>query len=467
MKKLIPFIAFAFLLSIQSSAQKKQTKQPFITKIELSPSKWVFKEGKVEFSNYKGRAAMKIAPQSGPVTLKDLVFKDGTIEYDIEPIMPEFAESIYFHRKDEKEQEIVYLRAPKIGNPFANEGIQYCPYFDGVNMWDMYPQYQAPNNAKLGDWNHIKLILSGKQMNVFVNNKLVLEVPKLEGRETEGSLAFEGSSYISNVEIKPGETEGLSPLEGADLTRHEANYLRNWAITQPVELPEGTEPTTLLSMPRNETFTEKLDAERYGMVDLTRRFGGSDKRRLVWLKATITTKEAVKANLQLGFSDEIWLYLNDQITYTDKNIFRQNMKRYPDGRLSIQNGSTKLNLKQGENQLLIGIANDFYGWGMIARLESTEGIEKITAYDAPPKIAIENIEQYTGSYALKGQPLKLVFTQQDGDLLVQLPKQSPARLSYAGKGLFKMGLGIELQFSNDMKKVVYKENGFESEFVKE
>ena len=92
---------------------------------------------------------------------KDISFKDGTIEYDIEPVVPEFANSIYFHRKDEKEQEIVYLRVAKIGNPFANEGIQYCPYFNGVNMWDMYPQYQAPAPAKAGEWNHIKLIIAG------------------------------------------------------------------------------------------------------------------------------------------------------------------------------------------------------------------------------------------------------------------------------------------------------------------
>jgi hypothetical protein len=29
----------------------------------------------------------------------------------------------------------------------------------------------------------------------------------------------------------------------------------------------------------------------------------------------------------------------------------------------------------GESELLIGIANDFYGWGSIARLENIEGLD--------------------------------------------------------------------------------------------
>ncbi len=146
---------------------------------------------------------MKIAPASGPVVIKDLIFKDGTIEYDVIPSKTEFASAIYFHRKNEKEQEIVYLRVPKMANPFANEGIQYCPILDGVNMWDIYTQYQAPAAAKTEEWNHIKLVISGVQMQVFVNNSLRLTVPKLEGRENTGSIAFDGDAYISNIEIKP------------------------------------------------------------------------------------------------------------------------------------------------------------------------------------------------------------------------------------------------------------------------
>jgi hypothetical protein len=467
MKKLIPLLFVLFTFSFQNFAQKKQTK-PSTDKVSLTPERWIFQEGKVEFLDYKGRRVMKLNQQSGPVVLKDLVFKNGVIEYDIEPVPTEFADAIYFHRKNEKEQEIVYLRVQKIGNNFANEGIQYCPYFDGVNMWDMYPQYQAPAPAKAGEWNHIKLLISGKQMHVFVNNKLVLQIPKLEGRESEGSIAFEGASYISNVEIRPDETEALSPAEGIDLTKHEANYIRRWAVTQPAFLVAGTEPTTAMELPKNELFTEKLEAETGGLVNLTRQFGGSEKRRIVWLRSTVTTKEPMKTNLQLGFSDEVWIYLNNQLTYVDKNLFAQNMRKYPDGRISVQNASVRLNLKQGTNDLMIGVANDFYGWGIMARFETIEGIAAMEKYNSPAKIAIEDIEQYPGVYSAESISVKITITRKNDELIAQVANQEPVPLIYAGNNLFRIEkFGVDVLFKPTDKKLIFKQNAMETEFVKE
>jgi hypothetical protein len=468
MKKLIPLLLLLLAISLPGFTQKKQSKPATNNKVSLTADKWTFQPGKIEFLDYKGRRAMKLSPGSGPAILKDIVFKDGTIEYDVEPVSTEFANEIFFHRKDEKEQEIVYLRVQKIGNPFANEGVQYCPYFDGVNMWDMYPQYQSPAPAKAGEWNHMKLVISGKQMHVFVNNTLVLRIPKLEGREIEGSIAFEGASVISNVEIKPGETEGLAPEEGIDLTKHEANYIRHWAVTQPTLLPVGADPTAAVDLPKNDAFNGKAEAETAGLVSLTRQFGTNEKRRIAWLRSVITTKEAMKTNLQLGFSDEIWVYLNNQLTYVDKNLFMENMRKYPDGRLSVQNGSVMLNLKQGANDLMIGIANDFYGWGMIARLETTEGITAMEAYNPPAKIVIENIEQYPGVYASKTISRKLTITQKNGDLIAEFSNMEPLPINYTGNNTFRLErFGADLIFKPAEKKLIFKQNANETEFVKE
>ena len=77
MKKLTPLIAIALILSIQSSAQKKQTKQPSVTKIELSSTNWTYQEGKVEFANYKGR--VKDVPERDHVGLP--VEENMIVEY--------------------------------------------------------------------------------------------------------------------------------------------------------------------------------------------------------------------------------------------------------------------------------------------------------------------------------------------------------------------------------------------------
>jgi hypothetical protein len=474
MKKLIQILFI--LLAIQSFGQKKK-EAPAAKKVDywvpITPEKWEFQQGKVTFADYKEVKAMKLAPNSGQVVLKDVVFKDGTIEFDIEPIAPEFAESIYFHRKDLKEQEIVYLRFGAVGNKLSNAGIQYTPYFDGVNMWDMYPEYQAPAMAKAGEWNHFKLIISGKRLQVFLNNapKPVLDIPELEGSLSEGSIAFEGSSYIANVQLKPNEVENLSPVALPDLTDHDGFYLRKWALTAPQEFPDGSE-LSAKKLPQPDLFMDSISTERRGLVNLTRKYGASKGRRVVWLKTKILAKEAMKTDLQLGFSDEVWVFLNNQMILVDKNLYSQNMRKYPDGRISVQNTSTLLNLRKGENDLLIGVSNDFYGWGIMARLASGEGIGETDIISSIYKLAKEistlELEPYVGTYSSTEMPFKLTFVKKGKVLIAQATGQEPVEMQTLGNHNFAYATGnVIFEFNPGNKKVILRQGNDSKEFVRE
>ncbi|WP_460472298.1 hypothetical protein [Emticicia fontis] len=177
------------------------------------------------------------------------------------------------------------------------------------------------------------------------------------------------------MQIKPGVVEGLPAFPAPDLTDNDAQYIRNWSLTKLTDLPAGNEVTPA-NLPKPETFTEAIMAEAKGMVNLSRKLGGNNTRKVVWLKAKIKVAENQKNALQFGFSDDAWVFLNNQMVFLDKNTYLQApMRKYPEGRISIQNARVNLNLKQGENELVIAVANDFYGWGIIARLESMEGVE--------------------------------------------------------------------------------------------
>ncbi|MFN8347074.1 MAG: hypothetical protein U0X91_18885 [Spirosomataceae bacterium] len=479
MKKLLHILLL--LVTLPGFTQKKTTKpatadpKAIETIVPLTPEKWAFQAGKVEFVEYKGKKTMKVAPNSGQVVLKDVIFKDGTIEFDVEPILPEFAQSIYFHRKDAKEQEIVYLRVGTIGNKLANTAIQYCPYFDGINMWDMYPQYQGPAPIQKDEWNHLKLVISGQQMRVYMNHQSqpVLEIPKLEGSLAEGSIAFEGAAHIANLQIKPNEIEALSPLEGADLTNHDANYLRKWALSTPTALPPGTE-AYLGAQPKPDAYLDSIVAERGGFVNLTRKFGGNRERKVIWLKTRITAKEAVKTKLQLGFSDEVWVFLNNQTVFVDKNLFQQAaMRKYPEGRMSKDNAQFAINLKPGENELMVAVANDFYGWGIVARLESTEGLRSVDEIAAILKVAKEistmDLDPYLGTYSSSALPVKLTFSQKEKTLMAKT-STSPQEFAMQAEGnhVFKIAqIGVTVEFKPNEKKLVLTEGNEKREFVKE
>ena len=92
------------------------------------------------------------------------------------------------------------------------------------------------------------------------------------------------------------------------------------------------------------------------------------------MKTTIESDSAQERTLHLGFVDEVWVYVNGQFLFADKNHYGTPGQKYPRGRCSIENAAFKLPLKKGKNEVLIGLANYFYGWGIIARIDDTDGI---------------------------------------------------------------------------------------------
>ncbi|WP_345246870.1 hypothetical protein [Nibrella saemangeumensis] len=370
------------LLSVNSLAQKikKQVAAvPTEFAVPMTAEAWTFKPDKVEFITHKGVPTMKIAPNSEQVSLKNVTFENGTIEFDVEPQDPRFM-GIYFRQKDANESEYVYLRVVQATtNPLAADAIQSAPYIKGVLLWDMMPQFQGPALVKVNEWNHIKLVVSGKQMRVYVNDmaRPALHIPYLEADATSGSISLDGAAMVSRFVIKPGVVQDVPNGPGYDPTHTDPRYLRHWQMSAAIDLPPGQEAVSQ-SLPKDDIVWTAIDAERQGMVNITRQLGGSTKRRFVWLKTKITASTAHKALLRLGFSDEVWGFVNGQPVFVDKNLYRSSAgRKNPDGRCSIDNSSFVVPLKAGDNELLIGIANDFYGWGLVARLESLEDIKAL------------------------------------------------------------------------------------------
>lgn len=377
-----------FILGGQTFSQKQNTKQanrpvssmPAEIKIPLTAGNWEFQPGKVEFLEYKNVKAVKLDENSGFMIYKDLNFSNGTIEFDVEVNRPQPFATIYFRWQNKDETEHVYLRTGVANTKNAFDAVQYASIANGVNMWDLQHEFQSAADIKIGEWNHVKLVISGKQLRVYINNPAEpnLEIPCLEGNTTEGKIGigtgFPGQSVFANLIVYPNKTEGLSEQPGADLTKHDTRYIRDWQVTKPDSLPFGREPNGFI-LPKPSTSWEAIHAERRGLINLSRKFGNSQYRKMVWLRAKIKSEFNQTQNLKLGFSDEVWVFVNQRPVYVDKNIYYQNMRKSPNGRISLDNCSFPVALVKGDNELLIALSNDFYGWGIMARLESLEGIE--------------------------------------------------------------------------------------------
>jgi hypothetical protein len=309
--------------------------------------------------------------------LKDVTFSDGTIEFDVNTIgrgMPGLA----FHQQDENNFELLYLR-PDPSCPAFRACIQYAPETHGVLLWDFFPQYENRAPLRENGWNHIKMVVSGRRMNVFVNDAMspTLQVGRLEGDATKGGLHLTGPGTFANLVITPDAVDGLSPEPVKDPLDGDLRLVRNWRLSKFSALPNGRDPT-YNEMPAASDDWKAIGVERNGLVNISRQYGRplpESTRALVWLKTTITSDRKQTKKVDIGWTRELWVFVNGKLTYADKNFFElDTARKFPDARCSLDNGSFTLPLEPGDNEVAVAIANNFFGWGMMLRLADPEGV---------------------------------------------------------------------------------------------
>lgn len=370
----LPFYLLFLLFGYGHLAAQTQT-------IPMQASAWDFPDTSMHFAPYEGVPALHV-DGPGEAIAKGVNFSTGTIEFDFHATGPGFC-GMYFRRgagssdmRPEFFSEFFYLRTFQLDNPLAAGAMQYAPIIRGTNLWDVLHDYEGHANIKSEGWNHLKFVVSEKQLKFYLNEEEVLWIPELLGRDANGGLSLSGGGIYANIKITPGATEDLPAQAGVDLTRHDARYLRSWAHSPEAPLPMD-QFVTSETLPDSTTVWTPIKAERGGLVNLTRELSSpfaDQERQIVWLRTTIESETAQTRKLSLGFSDDVWVFVNKGFTYLDMNMYGSPIQKQPNGRLSLENATFEIDLKAGKNEVWIGVANSFFGWGIVARLDSVEGI---------------------------------------------------------------------------------------------
>ena len=352
-------------------------------KVAMTASHWTT-EGGVEFGQHKGFDSIELKPgnsalklKTGSAVLKDLVFRNGTIEYDVDATSSMGA-GIGFRRRDNDTFEWFYLR-PRPNCEEAWDCMQYAPQTHGILLWDLFPQYQAPAPLRQGEWNHIKLVVSGQRMNIYVNGAQspTLRIGRLEGDAQEGGIVLEGPGIFANLTVTPDAVEGLSPEPDGDPTATDPRYVRNWWLSPYSELAADKE-VGFTDMPAASAAWQALTAERGGLMNLSRVYGlplPRPQKAIAWLKTTITSDKSQTKKVEIGWTREMWVFVNGKLVYADKNLYQPPAARKtPDGRASLENGSFNLPINAGENEIAVALDTNFYGLSLIFRFDDLDGI---------------------------------------------------------------------------------------------
>ncbi|WP_282163220.1 hypothetical protein [Ulvibacterium marinum] len=377
------------LLIIQCVVYSQSKSESREIHFPMTDDHWEYEPGTVEFFEHLSSKAVK-GKDGGyySLKLKDHLFSDGTIEFDVELMGTGFPGINFRMSEDLLEGENFYIRSFGPVTPLDRTTLQYATVIDSMSTWDLTNEYQAGARIKQEGWNHVKLVVHGKQMKVYVNDmeKPSMYVPALEGSTDTGRILLTGNVIYSNFRILPDVTEDLPKEPGYDPTSNDAHYIRNWMVGEPFDFAYGRD--LLLQLPTMYGEAEKSDlpdstavwtpvkAESRSLINLSRKFGlkRGGGRRLVWLKTNISSKSVQERILRMGFSDEIWVFLNRELVKVDKNYFGTPSQKYPKGRCTLDNTSFTLPLKEGDNELMVAVGNFFFGWGVIARLDKTEGL---------------------------------------------------------------------------------------------
>ena len=344
--------------------------------IKMTVDHWQTREN-AEFLQQLGFYHGLMRLNSGNAVLKGITFSDGTIEFDVNTV-GRGAPGIAFRQQNEDNFELLYLR-PDPSCPAFRACIQYAPQTHGVLLWDLFPEYQTRAPLRENGWNHIKMVVSGRRMNVFVNDSSspTLEVGRLEGDATTGGLRLQGPATFANLVITPGAVDGLSPEPARDPAESDRGIVRNWRLSKSSALPDGKAPT-YDEMPAASEEWKTIATERKGLVNVSREYGRhlpQPNRAVAWLKTTIPSGRKQTVTAEIGWTREVWVFVNGKLVYADRNLFEvERARKLPDARCSLDNGHFPLPLEVGDNEVAVALANNFFGWGLMLRVSDPKGV---------------------------------------------------------------------------------------------
>ena len=382
-KRELIYLVLLFAAPLPTPAQNSS---PAAKAISLPPDspRWVF-EGEAKPVEYLGRKSIYL--DSGAATVKDLEMRDGVIDVDVATPATRGFFGIQF-RVDGSNGEWVYLRQHKSGLPDA---MQYTPVLNTGLNWQLYngPGFTGAVDIPKNEWFHLRLEIAGAQARLFVKDmdKPALVMSDLKSGVQKGQIALAdliGATYFANFEVR--ETPQIA------WERHQPpmlpNTLTKWSVSPSFDALARKPEQPLSPAERNSISWQDVEAEPPGLVvlyryrqaphprvsfqsDFSTRLQPQPGSQVLYARTYIDSERDQVKKLDLGYSDEVSVFLNDKILYRGRSAqgFRD-----PGflGIMNPENDAVYLPLKKGRNELLLAVSELGGGWGFICRLLDPE-----------------------------------------------------------------------------------------------
>ena len=364
MKKHIISLAFVAILGI-AEAQI----------ISLDTSNWDIRANAYLLETHKGKDAIFL--QGGSIILKDLVFENGTIEYDVYFRKEDRGfPGVYFRTQEGGDAEQFYLRPHQSGNPDATQAV---PTTKNITPWQLYhgPKYSFSYEFNHDAWTHVKLMVNGDRAQVFLDWS---EKPQLSWNTfhevKSGAVMLTGGGqtgmYLADIRVST-ETPTLIDFEPVANEPIEG-LIASWEVSDKFSEEQLMNEPDVSALIERSKWVGSIEVEEGTAANISRihnLFDGSGKNTVL-ARITINSNKDQRKLLEFGYSDRVVAILNGTPIYVGSNKFRSRDYRYL-GTIGLFDG-IYLDLDKGDNELVLAVSEDFGGWLVTGRINDMDGI---------------------------------------------------------------------------------------------
>ena len=342
--------------------------------IPFGDARWEISGVENKIENYLGKKSLYL--KGGQALIKDSDFTNGIIEFKIAFTGERGFMGAVWRLEDENNYEEFYLRPHQSGNPDAN---QYTPVFNGISGWQLYygEDYASPVKYKFNQWNIVKIIVSGKYAEIYINdmNTPALFVNELKRNVKSGKVGLECSNFtpvhFADFEYKTIENPKLKNKPKLAMNLPE-NIIANYSVSSHFKEEKLNHKYLLTKDEKEKLNWTKINCETTGFVNLARIQGIKEGLNTVFARVIINSDKDQYKKVSFGYSDLVKVYLNDKLEYSGQNNYQSRDYRYL-GTIGFFD-DVYLPLKKGENELMFAVSESFGGWGIMARIENMDEI---------------------------------------------------------------------------------------------
>jgi len=340
-------------------------------------------EGEAKVAEYQGRKAIRL--DGGDAIVKGFALRDGIIDVDVATTAKRgfFGFDVRIDKEGCNMEEI-YLRPHQSG---YSDAMQYTPVFNTGRNWQLFngPGFTGQVDIPRNEWFHLRLEVTGAQAKLYVEDmdKPALEMTDLKTGIQQGQIALMdlfGETFFANFEVR---TTPDAPWE-----RHQPpmpnTVLTKWSISPSYDALQRDPEKPLTPAESSSIEWQQVEAEPPGFVvlyryrdaphphvsfqqDFSTRLQPQPGMKLLYARTTIASDREQVKKLEIGYSDDVTVFLNGQILWRGRSAQGFRDSRFL-GIVNPENDAVYLPLKKGNNELLLAVSELGGGWGFICRL---------------------------------------------------------------------------------------------------